>query len=94
MTVHGTGKPEGCKLIRISAEIRNNTVAAIDIRGDFFASPEEGFEDAEKRLSGTSVDRIAEVFDSLLKDEGVEVFGISGAGVAAVLQEALEKELS
>jgi hypothetical protein len=89
MYIKGVGKPAGCKLIRIRAEVAGDIVESITIRGDFFASPEEGFDRAEKRLSGTPLSEIATTFDALLADEGVEAFGISGEGVAAVLTEAI-----
>ena len=89
MLVNGVGKPAGCKLIRIRAEVTDGIVESISIRGDFFASPEEGFERAEKRLAGTALSEIAARFDALLAEESIEVFGISGAGVAAVLADAI-----
>ena len=89
-TIHTVGKPPDCKLIRVRAEVADGIVEAITISGDFFASPEEGFERAEKRLIGTPLSEIAATFDALLADEGVEVSGITGAGVAAVLADAIE----
>jgi hypothetical protein len=89
MRFEAVGKPAGCKLIRVRAEITDGIVESISIRGDFFASPEEGFDRAEKRLSGAPLAKIAAMFDALLSDEHVEVFGISGAGIAEVLSEAI-----
>jgi hypothetical protein len=64
-------------------------VKRISIRGDFFASPEEGFDRVEKRLSGIPLSEIAATFDALLADEGVEAFGVSGEGIAEVLSAAI-----
>ncbi|MDR1956861.1 MAG: hypothetical protein LBQ30_08415 [Treponema sp.] len=85
MTLEGMGKPLGCKLIRLNADINAGIIQSIRIRGDFFASPEEGFDRVEQRLRGISFKEVAATFDRLLQEEGVQVFGISGEGVASVL---------
>jgi hypothetical protein len=90
--IEGVGKPEGAKLIRISAEIDDGIIRAISIRGDFFASPEEGFERAEARLSGIPLAKAAAAFDIFLSEEKVEAFGISGAALAEVLAAAVTAE--
>ncbi|MDR1507254.1 MAG: hypothetical protein LBI67_09165 [Treponema sp.] len=87
--VEGMGRPAGCKLIRVSADIEDGVIRVISIRGDFFASPEEGFERAEKRLSGIPAADSGGAFDSFLKEEGVEAAGINGGGLAEVLAEAV-----
>ncbi|GHU65297.1 hypothetical protein FACS189447_03980 [Spirochaetia bacterium] len=89
MKLEALGKPSGCKLIRISAEISGGLIQSIQIRGDFFASPEEAFEEVEKALSGTAVQDLASAFDALLREKGIESFGISGKGVAEILLQAL-----
>jgi hypothetical protein len=82
------GRPEGCKLIRVSADIEDGVIRYISIRGDFFASPEEGFERAEARLAGIPAAEAGAAFDRFLAEEGVEAFGIHGAGLAEVLAAA------
>jgi lipoate-protein ligase A len=89
MRIEAAGKPEGSKLIRLSAEIEAGRVARLRIRGDFFASPLEGFDRVEARLAGVPITELAAAFDALLIEEGVEAYGISGAALAAVLDEAL-----
>ncbi|WP_083820260.1 lipoate protein ligase C-terminal domain-containing protein [Leadbettera azotonutricia] len=89
MKVEALGKPPGCKLIRISAEVSGGLINSIEIRGDFFASPEESFEEVEKALSGTAVHDLAPAFDTLLTEKGIESFGVSGRGLAEVLSQAL-----
>ncbi|MDR1252645.1 MAG: hypothetical protein LBK62_10860 [Treponema sp.] len=93
MLVEGAGKPEGCKLIRFSADIEGSILKSIRIRGDFFASPEEGFDRVEARLAEIPLSEIESSFNMLLNEEGVEVFGISGAGLASLLY-AAEKSVS
>ncbi|MDR0561476.1 MAG: hypothetical protein LBG73_02160 [Spirochaetaceae bacterium] len=85
MRIEGAGKPEGCKLIRIQADIERGLIKTIRIKGDFFAAPEEAFERAESRLIDIPPDALADTFDRLIQNSGVEVFGISGAGLASVL---------
>jgi hypothetical protein len=92
MRVEGMGKPAGCKLIRVSADVEGGVIKTISIRGDFFASPEEGFENAERRLAGTSLAEAGSAFDALLAEESVEAFGINGTGLAEVLNKSVTKE--
>jgi hypothetical protein len=87
--IEGIGKPRGCKLIRISAEVEQGRLKAVLIRGDFFASPEEGFERAEARLRGIALGELGPAFDRLLAEEGVEAQGINGEGLAEVFHAAL-----
>ncbi|MDR0730063.1 MAG: hypothetical protein LBF63_00210 [Treponema sp.] len=75
-----------------TAEIANtggadDRIVFIRIRGDFFACPEERFDAVEEALAGTPVSRLAECFDSLIKLNNMETFGISGAAVAEVFNE-------
>jgi hypothetical protein len=88
--VEGLGKPDGCKLIRISAELEKDTIKSIQIRGDFFASPEEVFDQIEKALEGTRFRDLSQVFDSLIREKGVETYGINGPGLAEVLISAVD----
>jgi lipoate-protein ligase A len=85
MIFEGAGKPEGCKLIRFSADIEGGVLKRIRIRGDFFASPEEGFDRLEERLAGVPLAELASAFDALLMDEGIEASGITGAALASVV---------
>jgi lipoate-protein ligase A len=87
--IEGLGKPRGSKLIRLTADIEGGLIRSIRIRGDFFASPEEGFERVERDLAGTALADLASVFDALLVREGVEAFGITGADLAWVAASAL-----
>jgi hypothetical protein len=87
--VEGIGKPGGGKLIRIRAELENDTIASIQIRGDFFASPEEVFDGIEKALEGTKVCELSRVFDSFIREKEIETDGISGSGLAEVLASAI-----
>jgi hypothetical protein len=76
-------------LIRISAEIEGSLIRSLHIRGDFFASPEEGFDRLEERLRDIPVEALGPSFDRLLAEEGVEAQGIDGGGLCRVLRSAL-----
>ena len=114
MRLRGIGKPEGCKLIRVDAELEAVAEAAPDaapsggghdgdrsgaaafvirrimIRGDFFAVPEEGFEMLEAALAGTRAADLGTRFDALAASGGLQLAGISGAGVAEVFGRAFD----
>jgi hypothetical protein len=90
MLVQGMGKPEGCKLIRLNANIDGVLIRSIRIRGDFFAGPGEAFDAAEARLVDIPIAEFARRFDCLMAEEGAELSGINGAGAASVLNAALE----
>jgi len=77
------GKPAGGKLLRLSLEWEGGAVVRAAIRGDFFAHPEEGFDEAEAALAGTPVARIAETFARELSARGVELLGLSPADIGA-----------
>jgi hypothetical protein len=88
----GMGKPQGCKLIRVSGEVSGSpaVIRRISIRGDFFAVPEEAFERAESRLEGVGPDEIGPALGRLLDEEGVSVAGLTAEGVAEVVREAVD----
>jgi len=90
MHIETMGRPPGCKLIRLGVDIEEGIIRSLSIRGDFFASPEEGFENAERRMAGITFGDTASAFNAFLKEEGVECFGISGEGIAELLYAALK----
>jgi hypothetical protein len=94
MKIEAIGKPEGCKLLRISAELTRTSegllvLDSIRIRGDFFFVPEEAFEGIEQSLAGLPLESVASAFDSLATESGCLCAGIHGKGIA----ETIRKEL-
>jgi len=79
------GKPEGGKLLRLTLDWQDDLIVRAAIRGDFFAHPEEGFDEAEAALAGTPVAEIAASFARELAIRGVRLFGLvpESVGVAA-----------
>lgn len=91
MKIEAIGKPEGCKLLRISAVIGDppgldSQIERISVRGDFFAVPEEGFEALEKSLSGTRVRDLAEAFETQASNLGLKTLGISGQALQTLIE--------
>lgn len=83
------GKPEGRKLLRLTLEWDGGVVTRAYIRGDFFAHPEESFDEAEAALAGAPVADLGSAFASELGKRGVELFGLApedvGAAAAAIV---------
>lgn len=91
MKIEAVWKPEGCKLLRISAEFSGPPagppqLTSIRIRGDFFFVPEESFEKIENGLIGLPLDRLAESFDSLAAGYGCMMAGINGRGIVETIR--------
>jgi len=87
------GKPEGCKLLRMSLDIEppilpTSTINAISIRGDFFAIPEEAFDELLGELSGVTIDTFVTRFEELARQKHIEFEGINSKG----LMELIEKQ--
>lgn len=89
------GKPEGCKLLRMTLEVEpslstSSRIISLSIRGDFFAIPEEAFDEIQDELRGITIEEFAECFDRLAQEKALEFEGISGEG----LMELIQKELN
>ncbi|MCX7026719.1 MAG: hypothetical protein NT061_04340 [Spirochaetes bacterium] len=95
MKILAIGKPEGSKLLRVSAEVEskseNAQIVSLSVRGDFFAIPEEGFEEAEASLRDIPLKELAAAFDAAMAEKGVRLMGISGKGLAEILRKAIDE---
>ena len=91
MTGSYVGKPAGKKLLRLSLEWDGGIVVGASIRGDFFAHPEEAFEEAEAALAGTPVAGLGQTFARELSARGVELFGVSPEDVGAAADDILAR---
>jgi len=88
------GKPEGCKLLRVTIDVEpplapTSHILALSIRGDFFAIPEEVFDEIERKLVGVALQDLGKRFDELSQEKGLDCAGITGRG----LDEIVHKEL-
>lgn len=91
MTGSYVGKPPGAKLLRLTLDWDGAVVRRACIRGDFFAHPEEGFDEAEAALSGVPVASIGEAFGRELSARGVELYGLSPAAVGEAAADILAR---
>ncbi|MDH7484455.1 MAG: hypothetical protein QHH01_07495 [Spirochaetales bacterium] len=102
------GKPEGCKLLRVTMEVAPPSrtgdihpplnpswlVTHIQIRGDFFAIPEEAFDSLEQQLEGVPVAELGRHFDGLAQKLGLECAGITGTGLQSLADETIVRMTS
>ncbi len=89
------GKPEGCKLLRLTIEIDSvpslsARIRTASIRGDFFAIPEEEFDRIERALSGTELRNFGRTFSALAHERGLQCAGISGEGLDEIVHRYLD----
>ncbi len=77
------GKPAGAKLLRLDLEWDGGLVVRASIRGDFFAHPEDGFDQAEAALVGAPVAELGTVLSQELAVRGVTLFGLTPGDVGA-----------
>ena len=80
-------KIPGGKLLRVEVEVEAGIVLRAVIRGDFFAHPEEVFEEAEGQLAGLPADRLGEAALALFSKPPLRIFGASSADISQALQE-------
>lgn len=86
-----TGRPAGCKVIRISLETDGERITSIKLNGDFFAHPEEAFERLEASLRGESLDRVEAAVRESVAREGITLYGITAEGIAEAARRALDE---
>jgi hypothetical protein len=77
------GKPAGGKLLRLDLEWDGERVIRASIRGDFFAHPEDAFDEAEAALAGVPVAELGPAMARELASRGVTLFGLSPDDVGA-----------
>jgi len=95
MKIEAIGKPGGCKLLRISVDLgeplgEGSSIHSISIRGDFFATPEEAFEQAEQGLAGISLAGLPAKFDYLMESLQIQAIGITGEGIFDTIKRAID----
>lgn len=96
MILAAAGKPEGCKLLRVRAELTeplspSSIVLSLSVNGDFFAVPEESFEEALRNLAGTRLGDLADAFAGEMARNGVQLSGITGEGLCSTLRSAIHE---
>jgi lipoate---protein ligase len=91
MTFRRDHKVPGGKLLRIELELEGSVVARAEVRGDFFAHPEEAFEAAEQALSGAKAEDLGRLALGLFSKPPLRIFGAAAADIAQALEEALRE---
>jgi hypothetical protein len=91
MNLELIGKPEGCKLLRMTIDVEpplslSSRIRSVSIRGDFFAIPEESFDEVEDELVGAALEELGKRFDRLVGQKGLECAGITGRGLDEIVQ--------
>lgn len=77
--------PNG-KLLRIEADIDNNTINSIKITGDFFMHPETALEDIERMLKGVKLDDVESLLHDYIEKNNMQVIGFSAKDLAEALR--------
>ncbi|MFH1588573.1 MAG: lipoate protein ligase C-terminal domain-containing protein [Candidatus Diapherotrites archaeon] len=85
--------PEG-KLVKISLDFENNVINSVKITGDFFLHPENGLELIESSLKGIELEKekIIESIDVVVKQNSLELFGLTSEGIAEAILMAKESK--
>ncbi len=91
MTGSYIGKAKGGKLLRLGLSWQGTTVEALQIRGDFFAHPEEGFDKLERSLQGIPLRDVRLLYERGLVAYGVTVYGILPEDLEDALNDILSR---
>lgn len=70
------GKAKGGKLLRLSIEAEGGVIQAIRVRGDFFAHPEELFDELEASLVACPIDELGARFATGAAALGLTIYGL------------------
>ena len=82
-------KVPGGKLIRVAVEIDSGLVRRVKVAGDFFAHPENLFEEAEASLVALPPERLPAAAAAAFSREGLVIFGASASDIAEALGRAV-----
>ncbi|MBM3291104.1 hypothetical protein FJY84_00315 [Candidatus Bathyarchaeota archaeon] len=71
------------KMLRIRAELKQNQILNIQIRGDFFANPKESIKNLEETLAGTIINElnIKKIINEFFNSHKVDIPGISNEDI-------------
>ncbi|MDA8426688.1 MAG: hypothetical protein M0Z80_11180, partial [Treponema sp.] len=82
-------KVPGGKLIRVAVELDSGLVRRVRVAGDFFAHPENLFEEAEASLVALPPERLPAAAAAAFEREGLVIFGASASDIAEALGRAV-----
>lgn len=72
-------------LIRADLEVRDDTLAAVSLSGDFFFYPEEKLSDLEEALTGAAVDDVLGIVSRFYEQQGIESPGVAPEDLANLI---------
>ena len=84
-------KIPGGKLLRVEVEAEAGVVLRAVVRGDFFAHPEEAFEEAEASLSGLALAGLPAAAALAFSRPGLVIFGAGPPDIAEALRRAIDE---
>lgn len=90
--MHGEYKTPGGKLVVVDFETRDDTLAGVELSGDFFLYPEDAFADLTGALEGMSTELSASEIAARVRiamPPGTELLGSSPDGIATAVRRAL-----
>ncbi len=79
-------KIPGGKIIKVSLEEEQGKINKVEISGDFFLYPEESIIILEKSLEGVCLDNAKEKIDEVIKNNKLQLFGLSAEGIVQALK--------
>lgn len=74
----------------MAVAIESGRARRVKISGDFFAHPEELFEEAEASLAGRGVEELPAAAAAAFSREGLVIFGAAPADIAEALLRAVD----
>ena len=90
MTKRLDHKVPGGKLIRVEIEFDGDYTKKVHVRGDFFAHPENVFEEAESKLEQVRLSDLPEIARSSFSRPDLALFGVTADAIAETLGRALD----
>lgn len=81
-------KVPGGKLIRVAVELESGRAIRVRVSGDFFAHPENLFEEAEASLSGLPAAELPAAAAAVFSRPDLVIFGASPGDIAEALERA------
>ncbi len=91
MTLRKDHKVAAGKLIRVRIEVEQARALEVRVGGDFFAHPEDAFEEAEASLSGTGLAALPAAAAAAFSRPGLVIFGAGAADIAEALRRAIDE---
>ncbi len=84
-------KVPGGKLLRVRVDFEEDIIAGLELKGDFFAHPEESIELIEQSLIGAIIGpEIEEILETLIEENQIELYGVDVNSIVTAIHMARE----